>query len=128
MSNRIDVTGVNLREFIRAVYDLSGPQGLGYLHYKTEPLTDEEIDACLKRGSQFAPGLVVCMDYVNGRACKMDVFEENGRLYIVNPWYDHTTFQLEALLTQFKIEFPKESQHGVACNCADCVIQHSRHS
>ena len=28
------------------------------------------------------------MDYVHGRAIKMTVFEEDGRLWIYNDWYD----------------------------------------
>ena len=60
------------------------------------------------------------MDYVNGRACKMAVYIENGRLLINDSWYDHTDEQYKKLLNYFGISVKIESEHGVACNCEEC--------
>ena len=38
----IDITGINLIEFVKEVYKLSVPAGLGYLHFRKGELTNEE--------------------------------------------------------------------------------------
>ena len=35
-------------------------------------------------------------------------------------WYDHTDEQLKELLGAFDIELGVASEHGMACNCANC--------
>jgi hypothetical protein len=111
----IEITGVDLIKFVKKVYDLSVPQGLGFLHYTEEPLTDEEAKSCI-----FKEPFIVSMDYVKGRSCKMNVTKENGKLFIPDRWYDHTDTQLEELLWTFKIEMPSKKTHNIACNCIDC--------
>jgi len=39
---KIDVTGIDLIQFIKEVYKLSVPAGLGYLHFRKGELTNEE--------------------------------------------------------------------------------------
>jgi hypothetical protein len=34
MDNKIDITGVDMVEFVKKVYELSLPQGMGFLHYQ----------------------------------------------------------------------------------------------
>ena len=123
----IDITGINLIEFVRGVYRLSVPAGLGWLHFTEGELTDEEVKEILdiwKKDKQFA----LDMDYIKGRACKMTVFRkdrEEKKIFIYSPWYDHTDIQLKKLL---KGVWPKDrlfpelkaEEHGISCHCADC--------
>lgn len=97
--NMIEITGIgiDLRRFVKTVYDLSSPQGLGFLHFTLEPLTDgeaQEIVDTWKDDKQMALGL----DYIKGRSCKMDVFREGKKLYIFKNWHDHSPDDLKELL------------------------------
>jgi len=97
MKDMIDITGVDLKDFVKAVYALSVPVGMGFLHATPRPLSDEDAQAIVN--SERPDGRVVLhMDYVHGRQCKMVVFREDGRHYIRDDWYDHTPAQLEKLL------------------------------
>ena len=80
--NRLNAT-------VRAAYDLSRPQGMGYLHFDEKPMTKgqaEQVIASSQRGNR------VSLDYVSGRAVKLSIFrddagwflEDNGR------WFDHS--------------------------------------
>jgi hypothetical protein len=93
----IDITGTDLRKFIAKAYELSQPQGMGFLHFKEGPLDDESIDKILNVKNEFC----VCgMDYVHGRSIKMAVYSKGDRLLIGGPgWYDHSDYQLEELLS-----------------------------
>jgi hypothetical protein len=97
MENKIDITGVNLREFIKAAYDLSRPQGLGFIHARSGPLADEVVDEILKSGGRRHAAR---MDYVLGRAVKMNIFDDDGQLTIHDTWYDHTPEDLDELLSR----------------------------
>lgn len=123
----IDITEIDLIKFVKEVYKLSVPAGLGRLHFKEGDLTDEEAEKILgvwKEDKQFA----LDMDYVKGRACKMTVFREGKRLFIRAPWYDHTDMRLKILL---KMTWPKDKpfpelkaeEHGIACHCMHCQIR-----
>lgn len=117
---RIDITGVNLIQFIKKVYDLSLPQGLGFLHYRSDSLSDEEAKENLIPDNN---RIIVDMDYVRGRACKMVVFKEKEKLLINYPWYDHTDQALQQLLTELGIgdRMPEDnSKHSIGCNCSKC--------
>ena len=91
----IDITGTDLIKFVKKVYELSQPQGLGFLHYQEGGLSDEEAKTLIKENGNY----VVNMDYVKGRACKMIVFRKNNKLLIQDSWYDHTDNQLKELLS-----------------------------
>lgn len=119
----IDVTGIDLVKFAQKVYELSMPQGLGFLHFTPEPLSEEEAKRSLRNdGSKIA----LDMDYVDGRACKMVVFREGEKLEIRDAWYDHTNEQFSELLDAFGIVIPVNAEHGGGCNCINC--QASRRS
>jgi ribosomal protein L36 len=92
----IDVTDCDLTELVKHAYRLSAPMGLGFLHSRDEPLSDEDAAEILSDGNEEHP---VRMDYVHGRCCKFSVIKRDGRLYIRNPWPDHSDFQLRELLT-----------------------------
>ena len=116
----IDITDVNLVDFAKMVYELSSPQGLGFLHFTPNPLTDaeaEDLVATFKKDKICA----LYMDYVNGRACKMSVSRaEDGKLTIPDNWYDHTDRIYQQLLSHFNIQRPEGKKHGCACACIDC--------
>jgi len=120
----IDVTGIDLIKFIKEVYKLSIPAGLGWLHFTEGELTSEEakeISDIWKNDKQFA----LEMDYIGGRACKMIVFRIKNKLYIRSPWFDHTDIQLKKLLkTVWPKDKPfpelKEEEHGISCHCVHC--------
>ena len=115
MENRIDITGVDLVVFVKKVYELSVPQGLGMLHFKEGRLSDEEAKEIVGRG-------YISMDYVHGRACKMKVFKKDEKLYIPDRWYDHTDYQLNELLETVMPgvkNYNLKNEHSPACNCRD---------
>ena len=106
IENMIELKDVNIRDFVKEVYILSSPSGLGFLHSKEGGLTDEEVDKILHGGD--TSRIVANMDYVNGRSCKMGIFRdvESGKIYIRDSWYDHSREELEKLLEKFGIELP----------------------
>ena len=115
----IDVTGINMVEFVQKVYELSRPIGMGFLHHRPCGLSDDDAKAfILKDGS-------VSLDYVKGRSCKMHVRCEDGKMSIGDGWFDHTDAQLAELLAHFKLSPPAAREHGCACNCAECNTQHT---
>ena len=98
----IDVTGIDFRVLIQESYRLSKPQGLGFLHYNPQDLTEKEIDNIIDKGGK---GLYkILMDYVKGRSVKLNVYNINGRHYIDKDWYDHTPAQFQMLLDKCGIE------------------------
>ncbi len=96
--NMIEITGTDLITFVQKVYELSVPQGMGILHFTPQPLSTEDAVNLVdmwEKDNRFA----VCMDYVSGRSCKMNVFrDEDNKLWIRDDWYDHTNSQLKELL------------------------------
>lgn len=118
MENMIDITGVDLKEFVKKVYELSAPQGLGFLHYKEGSLSNIECENIIEMGRD--DRIALDMDYISGRACKMIVFKEEEKLWIRTAWYDHTDEQLKELLQHFNITTKEKREHGVSCNCFNC--------
>lgn len=97
---RINITGVNLVEFTKKVYELSVPQGLGFMHFTNDPLNQREIEDIV---DMFRDNkrIALSLDYIKGRACKMVVFREGTELSISPVWYDHTEEQLKQLFGYF---------------------------
>ncbi len=114
----IDITGVDLKKFVSKVYELSSPQGFGFRQPYLAELSDKDVEEILNfKGLRTVRS---DMDYINGRACKMTVWEKEGKLEIEDSWYDHTNQQLEALLDSFGIKIDRLGKHSIACNCATC--------
>jgi hypothetical protein len=121
----IDITGVDLVKFAQKAYELSMPQGLGFLRFTPDPLSEDDAKKIVECSCR--PGRIkLNMDYVSGRACKMIVWEKNGRLIIDDSWYDHTDEQLIELLDEFGIVHTKLAKHGCACNCVTCRANHGK--
>jgi hypothetical protein len=113
---RIEITGVDLKAFAKKVYELSQPRGLGFLHFKPGPLSDDEVRPLLSDGHT-----ALNMDYVKGRGCKMHVFRDAGKLFITSPWFDHTDEELHKLLTECGMTAPPaQKPHVVSCECDNC--------
>lgn len=122
----IEITGVDMVKFIKKVYELSRPLGMGFLHFTPEPLTDKEAkELILKKSDK----LKCSLDYVRGRSCKMSVFKEvegnflnkKERLFVKEPWFDHTDSQLKELLEHCGVTYDQEGKpHAPACACNHC--------
>lgn len=129
MKDCIEITNVDLTKFVQKVYDLSKPQGMGYLQYIPGPLTNQEAEDIVNKqleSTKSSPMIqgykaIMSLDYVNGRSCKMTIFKtEDEKLWIRNPWFDHTDNLLEMLLSGFNIKLEKRNVHSPACVCIDC--------
>ena len=72
----IDISGLDKKKVLMALYDAAKPQGLGFLHFSVEPMTEEDAATLLGKDTYF--------DYVNGRVMKVDLTYDNHfdeRLY-----------------------------------------------
>jgi len=93
---QFDVTDVDLRTLIKAAFDLSRPQGLGFLHHSPNGLTEAELDAIMSNADERG----LSLDYVRGRSLKFHVNRdrETGRSYVRLDWYDHSRAATEQLM------------------------------
>ncbi len=98
--SEIDVTGVDLVALVKAVYDESSSQGLGFLHFTPAPLTDDEAKALIRKDDRFGP---INLDYVKGRAVKFAVMRRGDRLFVRSQWFDHSPSQLQRVLAKVGI-------------------------
>jgi hypothetical protein len=71
----MNIKGINKAKVLAALYNNSKPQGMGFLHYDSKPMTEEEAEALLKQTTYF--------DYLKGRVMKIDLSgdELQTRLY-----------------------------------------------
>ena len=88
--NFVEVTHVGLRELVRRAYRLSKPQGYGYLHFVPGEISNSMIDTLLDETFYRPKGVAVSMDYVLGRAVKLTIYEQDGKLFMLENWFDHT--------------------------------------
>lgn len=92
----IDVTNCDIRKLVQEAYMLSKPQGMGFMHFKPGPLTEDEITDIIQCSS--GSSIAVYMDYTNGRAVKMTVFKQGDNLSIHDAWFDHSSGDYDLLL------------------------------
>ncbi len=91
---------VNLVKLVKTAYELSRPQGLGFLSFEPGPLSDGDAESLvLKEGC-----LAVDLDYVYGRSCKLHVRRENGNLVFPDRWHDHTDKEYDTLLKEVGVK------------------------
>lgn len=101
----IEITGASLVEVVKAAYDLSSPQGMGFIHATEGPMSDEDAEELLGAYSKHQIGKeVFSMDYVRGRAVKLTVFMDGERRFIRDAWFDHTDAHLEKLLEKIGVK------------------------
>jgi len=115
----IDITDVDMVKFVQKVYDLSRPQGMGMLYFLDGSLSDEDSKRYIDDDG------TVSMDYVSGRACKMNTRNSGGRIVMNDSWYDHSDAQFAELLEHIGLgkNIPAGSSapdHCSSCNCDDC--------
>jgi len=105
-TTRVTITRDNLPKVIAKAYELSQPQGMGFLHAKPGGIPDEVLQQILVRSdagdNQYRKE--IRLDYVQGRAIKLGIgFDaEAGTYYLEdrgNGWYDHSDEQWVELLT-----------------------------
>lgn len=103
----LNITGVDLKDLAKAAYRLSRPQGLGFMHFEECDLPDDLAQQLVDHNSKHMGG-GLSMDYVKGRACKFNVWNINGELFIRDRWYDHSEYDLQDLLKAIgKTDAPK---------------------
>ena len=92
----VEITGCDIRQFVRDCYEMSGPQGLGHLNYTAGPIPESDVEHIVGCKSK---RYRVQMDYVFGRSIKMTVrIGDGGTWWIHDSWYDHTPEQYAKLL------------------------------
>lgn len=100
----INVTGLNVRAFATAAFDLSPPPRLAHLGLAPRQISPEVLDQIVGDfdiGAQEGTLLALRLDYVEGRGCKMSMWRDaDGQLYIRDMWYDHDQDDLAALLAR----------------------------
>jgi hypothetical protein len=106
----INVTNVDMPAFVKAVYDLSKPSGMGWLYAAPGDIGDDvlaEIMADYNAAMQARELTVLRLNYVQGRACMISIWRDvDGQLYIVDGWYEHTPELFAELLNRFSLAPP----------------------
>lgn len=106
----IEIPSDKLADAVKLAFDLSSPQGLGFLHHREGGLEDGVVNEIIEREKRGA--VAASMDYVHGRSCKFTVYRGGERpdwddkLYISSSWYDHSDRALEELLTGIGVNDP----------------------
>jgi hypothetical protein len=109
MENKMKSFKISPVIVIQTVYDLSNPQGMGFLHAENGELSIEDAKQCIFPGvSKFnkpADHDVISMDYVKGRSCKFhaNIYPdpEGGFPFVKFDdefWYDHSKDDMIKLL------------------------------
>lgn len=116
-ANRILISEDSLDPLVRNAYALSSPQGLGFLHAEKGEIDDETVRDILECNE--GPFNRVSMDYVKGRAIKLNVFRDKVRdtLYMEadreRPWYDHSRAAFVDLMRRSLTDADKERNAAV---------------
>ncbi len=109
MKNCTEVTGCNLIEAVKIAYELSSPQGMGFLHYTPGPLTEDEVKEVELRLIEPTGRVAVRLDYIKGRACKFSILRDaENRLWVYNDWYDHNSDAAAELIKRILATIPKK--------------------
>jgi hypothetical protein len=73
----VSIVGLKKSAVLAALYNASRPQGLGFLQYNPQPMTEERAEELLRESTYF--------DYLSGRVMKLDLSSDEE----FNPWlYD----------------------------------------
>lgn len=105
-TNRVTITRDNLPKVIAKAYELSQPQGMGFLHAKPGEIPDDVLQQILVRSDagDNQHRKAIRLDYVQGRAIKLGIhFDADAGSYYLEDtghgWYDHSDEQWVELLT-----------------------------
>lgn len=102
MTRRVVIFGRDaLISTVQKAYELSAPQGMGFIHFRPEPM--EHGDAARIIESQGGPS-GLHLDYVAGRAVKLSIRRYGPTWYLEDngTWYDHSEYQWEQLIAHVR--------------------------
>lgn len=82
-----------LRRTVQKAFELSAPQGMGWMHYNAnDTLDDQTVDTWLEGAAR--RGGPLSLDYVKGRAVKLCFHydDEKTQFYVEDggTWFDHS--------------------------------------
>lgn len=104
-TTRVTITRDSLPKVIAKAYELSQPQGMGFLHAMGGEIPSDVLHEILVRtdSTDHPFRKAVSMDYVQGRAIKLRIHfdPDSGTYYLEdtgNGWYDHSPGQWRVLL------------------------------
>ena len=105
MSDQVDITDVPLDKLISEVYNLSNPQGLGFLHYIEGPIPDDILDQTVQYAKESLEERgEFWLDYLSGRACKFRAaIQADEKLYMSSSWYDHDSEDFQELCSRLGV-------------------------
>lgn len=118
-SNYIEFTGHEPYLILQKAYELSSPQGMGFMHARAGGLSDDEAKAIVAGATRGSPphNASISFDYVHGRAMKLWMDVREGRLFLPRSWYDHSEEAMRALCESFSIDYdsvPDQPKEGEA--------------
>lgn len=111
-----DITNLDKRLLIQALFAHSAPRGFGIEEYKfrdkvgdnVDALTDEECDIILLELNDKELGSIRLLDYPKGKPMKLDLYKKNnGRILASTEGYDYRNGKyryFEALLNIFSMD------------------------
>lgn len=102
--NIIQIPEDKLVALIEKAYELSRPQGLGFLHYQEGSMPPGEAQKFIdySNSNRNVTGRKdIYLDYVSGRAVKLSIWHDKDQnVYFmedIGTWFDHTASQWEQL-------------------------------
>lgn len=105
-TTRVTITRDNLPKVIAKAYDLSQPQGMGFLHAKPGGIPEDVLQQILVRSDAGDDHYrkAIRLDYVQGRAVKLGIhFDAAAGTYYLEDtghgWFDHSDAEWVELLT-----------------------------
>lgn len=99
---RIAISRDNLPKVIAKAFDLSKPQGTGFLHFKPGDIPEGVLNDILSSAdkAEIPYRKSIHLDYVEGRAIKLGIYYDEGSQQWQlegDRWYDHSSAAWEEL-------------------------------
>ena len=73
----MNISDMNKAKVLAALYNNSKPQGMGFLHFDAQPMTEEDAQKLLDSGQTY-------FDYLNGRVMKIDLSSDKLETWAYN--------------------------------------------
>lgn len=93
----------DLVALVKKAYELSDPKGMGHFHFQEGGLSTEDALMYLRENRHTAAHA----DYIKGRAVKLTVLKNEGRLLMPPRWFDHSSDQYRELLASVGVTLPE---------------------
>ncbi len=79
MKTNVDISGIDKKELLQALYTHAEPKGYGWYHYISDHvLPDEERESILAKGDR--------IDYLHGRGMKIDISDDSVDTSVYNEY------------------------------------------